>query len=226
MASLENESPPSATSVLLLIMALTLSEMFVICMCKLLAVYAEYSFYARFSGMDDLASTANVSSHPGGVRRRSQTKRSEEERTKKIEVALVTCHYISSSPNNDNTVPTVTKNGIPCEKESLPNFYADLCPVCLLVFEEGEKISRSRNCIHKFHKQCIYEWLKRNDTCPLCRRDVFTSEKDREQLSNSENGGRQFARDDFNLRIQERNLDLPWLRSGRTLDPELWTFLF
>eukprot|EP00567_Pseudictyota_dubia_P007962 CAMPEP_0197456214 /NCGR_PEP_ID=MMETSP1175-20131217/42764_1 /TAXON_ID=1003142 /ORGANISM="Triceratium dubium, Strain CCMP147" /LENGTH=142 /DNA_ID=CAMNT_0042990251 /DNA_START=235 /DNA_END=660 /DNA_ORIENTATION=+ len=109
---IENEAPASAMSVLILIMALTLSEVFVICMCKLMAVYAEYSFYARFSGMEDLALMADVRDYPDTERRRSQTKQSEAERTKEIEVAMVTCHYSCTSLKNDYSTCLETKNGL------------------------------------------------------------------------------------------------------------------
>jgi len=226
---IENETPASAMSVLLLILALTLSEAFVICLCKLMAVYAEYSFYARFSDAEDIALTANVRGHTERERRRARAKQSEAERTKDIEVAMLTCHYFCPAPRKDNSVPTVTgnKNGFSflTEKPGFEHLDVDSCPVCLLEFDEGDKISRSRNCMHTFHGHCIYEWLKNHDTCPLCRQDVFVPGKGTEFLSNSDNIRRELDREEFNVRMQGHNPDLPWF-SGRNLDPELWTFLF
>lgn len=225
---LGNEKPASALSVLLLIMALTLSEVVVICLCKLMAVYAEYSFYARFSSMEDLALMANVRDNDGREHRRSQTVHSEEERSKEIEVAMITRYYSSTSPSKDHSLPTVA-NGTQPEKNASRELDADSCPVCLLEFEAGDSISMSRNCTHKFHNKCIFEWLRRQDTCPLCRQDVFrpmSKCKNDEPLSSSENDRRQFDTNRDDADVHERNLGLHWLRSGRTLDPELWTFLF
>lgn len=27
-------------------------------------------------------------------------------------------------------------------------------------------------CGHTFHKNCIIEWLKRSETCPMCRKEI------------------------------------------------------
>ena len=35
--------------------------------------------------------------------------------------------------------------------------------------EKNDEVSISTQCSHIFHKHCIYEWLKRNGTCPCCR---------------------------------------------------------
>lgn len=36
--------------------------------------------------------------------------------------------------------------------------------------EEREMKTKLLFCGHKFHKKCIKDWLARNDTCPICRR--------------------------------------------------------
>jgi len=43
-------------------------------------------------------------------------------------------------------------------------------------------------CDHKFHKNCINEWIKKNRTCPMCRRFAETKEerKQREKLEKEE----------------------------------------
>lgn len=47
-----------------------------------------------------------------------------------------------------------------------------ICSICLEEYKVGEDIGWSRNseCHHAFHKDCIIEWLKSNDDCPICRK--------------------------------------------------------
>lgn len=43
----------------------------------------------------------------------------------------------------------------------------DFCPTCLEVYtQDNPKIWTS--CHHHFHMPCIYEWMERKDTCPIC----------------------------------------------------------
>lgn len=43
----------------------------------------------------------------------------------------------------------------------------DVCPTCLEAYgEENPKIFAG--CGHSFHLACIYEWLERSKTCPVC----------------------------------------------------------
>ncbi|KAH9620406.1 hypothetical protein KSS87_000018 [Heliosperma pusillum] len=44
-----------------------------------------------------------------------------------------------------------------------------LCCVCLGEFEMEEELQQVRLCRHVFHGDCIYQWLRANTTCPLCR---------------------------------------------------------
>ena len=48
------------------------------------------------------------------------------------------------------------------------------CSVCLADFEEGDIVaenscSSNGNCQHIFHKSCIQDWIRRSNTCPLCK---------------------------------------------------------
>lgn len=45
------------------------------------------------------------------------------------------------------------------------------CVVCMSDLESDELV-RVLPCNHLFHASCIDEWLRRNRTCPMCRRDV------------------------------------------------------
>ena len=52
---------------------------------------------------------------------------------------------------------------------------SDCCTICLEVFERGKEIcsSYNENCTHAFHRECISEWLLKNDRCPCCRQDFL-----------------------------------------------------
>ncbi|KAJ0405550.1 hypothetical protein P43SY_009599 [Pythium insidiosum] len=47
----------------------------------------------------------------------------------------------------------------------------DVCPICLVEFEEDEDV-RNLPCKHLFHVACIDEWLGRNTTCPMCKNNL------------------------------------------------------
>ena len=44
------------------------------------------------------------------------------------------------------------------------------CPICL----ESEGTMISTPCGHKFHTNCLMEWLKSHDNCPVCRNSLVT----------------------------------------------------
>jgi thiol-disulfide isomerase/thioredoxin len=45
----------------------------------------------------------------------------------------------------------------------------DNCPICIDKIIDNIKIT---NCNHKFHKHCLDEWLKYNNSCPYCRSEI------------------------------------------------------
>ncbi|KAG6538141.1 E3 ubiquitin-protein ligase Iruka-like [Zingiber officinale] len=42
------------------------------------------------------------------------------------------------------------------------------CPICLDDFDEMSQVL-AMPCGHPFHEVCLMEWLKRSNSCPLCR---------------------------------------------------------
>ena len=45
------------------------------------------------------------------------------------------------------------------------------CSICLEPFIKGEN-SVKFQCNHKFHFKCGNDWLKKNNSCPICRTKV------------------------------------------------------
>jgi hypothetical protein len=40
---------------------------------------------------------------------------------------------------------------------------------------------RAMPCSHSFHQHCIFQWLRRNAACPLCRHRLPTTDDDDEK---------------------------------------------
>lgn len=54
------------------------------------------------------------------------------------------------------------------------------CSICLMPYETGQELLRSRHCDHVFHYECCQEWLQKRDVCPYCRTPMFTAQELRE----------------------------------------------
>jgi len=54
------------------------------------------------------------------------------------------------------------------------------CSICLEVYKTGDTVCWAKidDCDHIFHKECIHDWLKNHDECPLCRVNVLTDSTD------------------------------------------------
>nr|CAB3462861.1 unnamed protein product [Digitaria exilis] len=46
-------------------------------------------------------------------------------------------------------------------------------PSCVTPYESGEACSVLPACTHMFHKPCVAKWLRKRNTCPLCRATVL-----------------------------------------------------
>ena len=75
-----------------------------------------------------------------------------------------------TSKENLNKLKQFNMNEKYCKKENnkveLPN-----CCICLDEIALGEK-STLLPCGHMFHSNCILTWLKKNNTCPMCRFEI------------------------------------------------------
>jgi len=53
------------------------------------------------------------------------------------------------------------------------------CCICLIDYEEDDDVSLVR-CNHYFHTDCIKEWTTYKTSCPVCRKELESQEKDDE----------------------------------------------
>ena len=49
--------------------------------------------------------------------------------------------------------------------------YGEECPICFEIFDELEDTSLlcTLRCGHSYHKECLTNWLSKDNTCPNCR---------------------------------------------------------
>lgn len=67
------------------------------------------------------------------------------------------------------------------------------CVICRDDFSVGCTAIRMPNCTHCFHEACALAWLKRSNTCPVCRRELPTDderyEEERRRTGRTSRGG-------------------------------------
>lgn len=71
----------------------------------------------------------------------------------------------------------------------------DKCAICLVPNEnlDGQKFVKLP-CNHEFHDTCILPWLRKTNSCPMCRHEMKTDDEDYEE--SRERKRRQKVRED------------------------------
>ncbi|GLT78923.1 hypothetical protein SLA2020_504410 [Shorea laevis] len=46
------------------------------------------------------------------------------------------------------------------------------CSICLVKFEDGDKVKVLPHCQHLYHFECVDQWLSTESSCPLCRSSI------------------------------------------------------
>ncbi|XP_077999326.1 E3 ubiquitin-protein ligase RNF181-like [Glandiceps talaboti] len=55
------------------------------------------------------------------------------------------------------------------------------CPVCLIEYDIYDE-TKQLPCKHQFHPGCILPWLKKTNSCPVCRHELPTDDPDYEEF--------------------------------------------
>ena len=53
----------------------------------------------------------------------------------------------------------------------LLNTESDYCVICMKNITYKNEL-KGLPCKHKYHKECIHNWLQHNNTCPICREKI------------------------------------------------------
>ena len=51
------------------------------------------------------------------------------------------------------------------------------CSICIEDIYKDSKIIKLDNCNHIYHELCLYKWIYKNNTCPLCRKEIYSIPK-------------------------------------------------
>jgi E3 ubiquitin-protein ligase RNF181 len=55
------------------------------------------------------------------------------------------------------------------------------CPICLKKFDQDDELN-ALPCKHEFHAECLVPWLQKTASCPMCRLDLPTGNKEWEEM--------------------------------------------
>jgi len=81
----------------------------------------------------------------------------------------------TESTNNDTTPPTTSaQEETKVSDYVVPEVSENTCSICLCELEEGDLVG-DIPCGHFFHKDCLKEWLTKNNHCPICRMENIAS---------------------------------------------------
>jgi uncharacterized membrane protein YgcG len=88
-------------------------------------------------------------------------------------VILLIYNQTKSSPQEDKVTAFLDKLKL---RENPKEIFAESCIICLEDFKQNDKKNLEEKdeisileCGHKFHRNCITDWLKKDESCPLCR---------------------------------------------------------
>ncbi|MCL7051263.1 hypothetical protein MKW94_027406 [Papaver nudicaule] len=95
--------------------------------------------------------------------------------------ATIFCCLLCSQVDRNHTRGAATETiiGLPTYKFKMSDRNGDdqdtnsegLCCICLEKYADNDEL-RELPCAHFFHVDCVDKWLKKNGSCPLCKRDI------------------------------------------------------
>ncbi|KAL3828666.1 hypothetical protein ACJIZ3_017468 [Penstemon smallii] len=84
-------------------------------------------------------------------------------------VPVDTSSWTPAPQSTIDALPTIRITQTHLRKDEMGNPNPDAtCAVCLVDFELGAR-ARKMPCAHIFHSDCIVNWLRQRNSCPVCR---------------------------------------------------------
>lgn len=119
----------------------------------------------------------------------------EEVASSPMECRIINSPIVPSSSSHNNDMDP--ENNSPSRSSSQRTLSysggggALLCPICIHDLEVGQNvISLASTCQHRFHSQCLVEWLcAHTRDCPYCRTEILTQEMLRHAYQRRRNFG-------------------------------------
>jgi len=59
------------------------------------------------------------------------------------------------------------------------------CSICIENFQDDQEV-RFLWCLHRFHKNCVDQWLDKHTSCPICKKDYSEAVKSCEDIKSQE----------------------------------------
>jgi len=82
---------------------------------------------------------------------------------------LKTEHKVTINREERYAVPTTVPTAVPTAQESTAQESTEICAICHNVLGTD---AFALSCRHAYHTMCIHTWLRRSQTCPMCRATV------------------------------------------------------
>eukprot|EP00970_Alexandrium_tamarense_P012580 scaffold2954_cov195-Alexandrium_tamarense.AAC.19 len=101
-----------------------------------------------------------------------------EERGGAGELEVADVENLPQSPIAENLTQQSVSTHI--ENDNTPQSHIDyddsqMCSICILPLEHGDRIA-DLDCNHYYHSDCLSEWIKTKNTCPLCQQEGIAEE--------------------------------------------------
>jgi len=74
-----------------------------------------------------------------------------------------------SDPKRKKEIKTNEKENIPVTNTPIETPKKDVPQQCTICFENIQEKAALDSCLHNFCFECIFQWSKMNNTCPLCK---------------------------------------------------------
>ncbi|KAL9642433.1 hypothetical protein ABK040_014275 [Willaertia magna] len=92
------------------------------------------------------------------------------------EILLRHDHNNNSVNNNNETAINVRdseEGTIPfCSETLAKDLLEETCCICLSKYEPGDLVVTLPNCLHRYHRDCIFQALRMKNQCPICKNSI------------------------------------------------------